>query len=50
LIAARLGFGLVELKLRCLPEQQDAQRAGLALLAREAAMSSFALMIDVSAA
>jgi hypothetical protein len=47
-VAARFGLGLVELNVRALPEQRDAQRAHLALLAREAALGAFGLVIDVS--
>jgi hypothetical protein len=47
-VAARFGLGLAELNMRALPEQRDARRAYLALLAREAALGAFALVVDVA--
>jgi hypothetical protein len=49
-VASRLGLGLAELKTRNLPEAPDARSLVLALLAREAALGPFALLIDAAPA
>ncbi|HEY0104916.1 MAG TPA: ATP-binding protein, partial [Rhizomicrobium sp.] len=49
-VASQLGLGLAELKTRHLPDASEARGLLLALLAREAALGTFAVLVDGSAA
>ena len=47
-VAARLGLALVEIRPQGLPPDPDVRRAHLALVAREAALAGFAVLVDAA--
>ncbi|MGE0257398.1 MAG: ATP-binding protein [Alphaproteobacteria bacterium] len=47
-LAARFGLGLVELNPRCMPQEPEARQTFVPLLAREAALGRFAVLIDAA--